>query len=31
MQKANNSGVETGVISGVKVESRVKSELDGTV
>ena len=31
MQKVNKSGVETGVVSGVMVESRVKSELDLTV
>ena len=28
MQKVNKSGVETEVVSGVRVESRVKSELD---
>ena len=31
MQKVNKSGVETGVVSGFRVESRVKSELDWTV
>ena len=31
MQKVNKSGVETGVVSGVRVESRVKSELDWTL
>ena len=30
MQKVNKSGVETGVVSGGRVESRVKSELDWT-
>ena len=31
MQKVNKSGVEMGVVSGVRVESGVKSELDRTV
>ena len=31
MQKVNRSGVETGLVSGVRVESRVKSELAWTV
>ena len=31
MQKVNKSGVETGVVSAVRVGSRVKSELDWTV
>ena len=30
MQKVNKSGFETGVVSGVKVGFRVKSELDWT-
>ena len=31
MRKVTKSGVETGVVSGVRVESRIKSELDWTV
>ena len=31
MQKVNKSGVETGVVSGVRVESRLKSESDWMV
>ena len=31
MQEVNKSGVETRVVSGVRVESGVKSELDWTV
>ena len=31
MQKESKSGVETGVVFGARVESRVKSELDWTV
>ena len=30
VQKVNKSGVEAEVVSGVRVESRVKSELDWT-